>query len=162
MEFTSKEEVAVCNLASMSLPRFVKADKTFDYEKFHEVVKVVTGNLNKVIDRNYYPVPEAEYSNKKNRPIGLGVQGLADAFQMMKICFESPDAELHNKMMFETMYHAAMERSMELAIEQGPYESFPGSPLSKGKFQFDLWEVEPVTQRYDWNALREKVMKHGV
>jgi len=96
MEYTSKEEVAVCNLASLSLPRFVKADKTFDYEKFHEVVKVVTHNLNRVIDRNYYPVPEAEYSNKKNRPIGLGVQGLADAFQMMKISFESPEAEKHN------------------------------------------------------------------
>jgi len=96
MEYTSKEEVAVCNLASLSLPRFVKVDKTFDYEKFHEVVKVVTHNLNRVIDRNYYPVPEAEYSNKKNRPIGLGVQGLADAFQMMKISFESPEAEKHN------------------------------------------------------------------
>lgn len=162
MEYTSKEEVAVCNLASISLPRFVKKDKTFDYEMLHEVTKVVTHNLNRVIDRNYYPVPEAEYSNKKNRPIGIGVQGMADAFQMMKVPFESTDAELINKMIFETMYHAAVEMSHELALIDGPYTSFPGSPMSQGKFQFDLWGVKPATDRYDWETLRTAIIEKGV
>lgn len=134
MEFTNKDEVAVCNLASISLPRFVKDDKTFDYEKLHEITKVVTHNLNWVIDKNYYPVPEAEYSNKRNRPIGIGVQGLADAFQMMKITFESEEADLVNKMIFETMYHAACEMSYEIALVEGAYTTFPGSPMSQGKF----------------------------
>jgi len=162
MEFTNKDEVAVCNLASISLPRFVKADKTFDYEKLHEITKVVTHNLNRVIDKNYYPVPEAEYSNKRNRPIGIGVQGLADAFQMMKITFESEEADLVNRMIFETMYHAACEMSHEIALVDGAYTTFPGSPMSQGKFQFDLWGVTPATTRYDWNDLRTRIMENGI
>ena len=161
MEYTSKEEVAVCNLASLSLARFVE-EKKFDYDKLHEITKVLTHNLNRVIDNNYYPVPEAEYSNMKNRPIGIGVQGLADAFMKMGIPFESEEAIQANKMIFETIYHAAVERSMELAKEDGHYESFPGSPISEGKFQFDLWGVEPATDRYDWDALREQIKEHGV
>ena len=124
MEYTSKDEVAVCNLASLSLSRFVTPEKTFDYEKLHEITKQVTLNLNRVIDQNYYPVAEAEYSNKRHRPIGIGVQGLADAFQMMGICFESEDASRVNEMIFETMYHAACETSHELAVIEGPYETF--------------------------------------
>ena len=161
MEYTSKEEVAVCNLASLSLARFVE-EKKFDYDKLHEITKVLTHNLNRVIDNNYYPVPEAEYSNMKNRPIGIGVQGLADAFMKMGIPFESEEAIQANKMIFETIYHAAVERSMELAKEDGHYESFPGSPISEGKFQFDMWGVEPATDRYDWDALREQIKEHGV
>jgi len=134
MEYTDKKEVAVCNLASISLPRFVKEDKSFDYEKLHEIAKVVTYNLNRVIERNYYPIPEAKYSNFRHRPIGMGVQGLADAFQKMGIPFESEDAQDVNQKIFETMYHAACERSMEIAKVDGPYETFKGSPISEGKF----------------------------
>lgn len=162
MEYTSKDEVAVCNLASISLPRFVGKDKKFDYEKLHEISKQVCLNLNRVIDANYYPVPEAEYSNMKNRPIGIGVQGLADAYMRMGIPFESEEAELTNKMIFETIYHGACERSMEIAKTDGHYESFPGSPMSQGKFQFDLWNVKTVTDRYDWDALRTEIKEHGV
>ena len=135
VEYTSKDEVAVCNLASISLSSFANRDaKTFDYEKLHKVSKRVTRNLNKVIDRNHYPVPEAKYSNMKHRPIGIGIQGFADAMQKLGIPFEDPKAEILTQMIFETMYHAAMETSMELAKEEGPYESFKGSPLSEGKF----------------------------
>lgn len=161
MEYTSKDEVAVCNLASLSLPKYVKEDKTYDYEKLHEVTKIVTRNLNKVIDRNFYPVKEAKNSNMRHRPIGIGVQGLADAYQRMKVPFESEEAQQINKYIFETIYHAAMESSMEIAMEEGHYESFQGSPLSKGKFQFDLWEKSPASDRYDWDQLRKDVMKHG-
>ena len=162
MEYTSLDEVAVCNLASISLPRFVLADKTFDYEKLHEIAKVITFNLNCVIDKNYYPIPEAEKSNFRHRPIGMGVQGLADAFQKMGISFESEEAIKVNKMIFETMYHAACEKSMEIAKIEGPYETFKGSPISEGKFQFDLWNVKPYTERYDWDKLREEIKEHGV
>lgn len=124
MEYTSKDEVAVCNLASLSLPKYVKEDKTYDYEKLHEVTKIVTRNLNKVIDRNFYPVKEAKNSNMRHRPIGIGVQGLADAYQRMKVPFESEEAQQINKYIFETIYHAAMESSMEIAMEEGHYESF--------------------------------------
>lgn len=127
----------------------------------HKVTKRVTKNLNRVIDRNYYPIKEAENSNFRHRPIGIGVQGLADAFQKMKIEFESETAMDMNCKVFETIYHAAMETSMELAMVEGPYQTFPGSPLSQGKFQFDLWEVKPHTTRYDWDKLRADVMKHG-
>jgi len=135
LEYTSKDEVAVCNLASISLSKFTSHEtKTFDYAELHKVTKRVTKNLNRVIDRNYYPIPEAKNSNMRHRPIGIGVQGLADTFQMMGLAFES-DAALHvNELIFETIYHAAMETSMELAVEEGHYESFPGSPLSEGKF----------------------------
>jgi len=126
------------------------------------VTKRVTRNLDAVIDRNYYPVEEAKNSNMKHRPIGIGVQGMADAFQKMGYYFESDEALDLNTKIFETIYHAAMETSMEIAKEQGPYSTFKGSPLSQGKFQFDLWEKKPHTDRYDWDKLRQDVMKHGV
>lgn len=135
VEYTSPDEVAVCNLASISLSSFANRDtKTYDYTKLHSVTKRVTRNLNKVIDRNHYPVAEARNSNMKHRPIGIGVQGFADALQKLGIPYEDPKAETLTQMIFETIYHAAMETSMELAKEEGPYESFKGSPLSKGQF----------------------------
>lgn len=161
MEYTSKDEVAVCNLASIALSRFV-IDGKFDHQKLYEITKVVTRNLNKVIDVNYYPVPEARNSNMKHRPIGIGVQGLADAFLLLKLAFESEEAKKLNKEIFETIYFAAMETSMELAQEEGPYETFKGSPVSKGIFQFDMWGVTPDSNRWDWLDLKQKVKKHGV
>lgn len=135
MEYTSSEEIAVCNLASISLPRFVnRQTREFDYAKLHEITKIVARNLNAVIDRNYYPLPEAQNSNMKHRPIGIGVQGLADTFTLLRLAFEDAEADVVNKNIFETIYHAAMETSMEIAKEQGPYQTFQGSPLSKGKF----------------------------
>lgn len=135
VEYTDKDEVAVCNLASISLSKFADYDtRQFDYEKLHKVTKRVTKNLNKVIDRNYYPIKEAENSNVRHRPIGIGVQGLADAFQKMGICFESKEALDVNNKIAETIYHAAMETSMEIAMVEGPYSTFKGSPLSQGKF----------------------------
>jgi len=160
MEYTSADEVAVCNLASIALPRFV-ADGKFDFDKLYEVTYQVTKNLNKIIDHNYYPVEEARNSNIRHRPIGLGVQGLADAFILLRLPFESEMAKLLNKNIFETIYFAAMTASKDLAIAQGAYETFQGSPLSKGQFQFDLWNVAP-SERYDWNKLRAEVMEHGV
>lgn len=160
MEFTNAGEVAVCNLASLALPRYV-AENGFDFQKLYEVTKIVTRNLNKVIDGNYYPVPETQNSNFRHRPIGLGVQGLADVFLLLRMPFESEEARQLNKDIFETIYYAAMESSMELAKEQGAYESFKGSPLSEGKFQFDLWNVEP-SDRWDWADLRKDVMEFGV
>lgn len=160
LEYTSAEEVAVCNLASLALPRFVSEGK-FDHEKLYEVTYQVTKNLNAVIDGNYYPVPEAEYSNKKHRPIGIGVQGLADVFIMLRLPFESELARLLNKNIFETIYFAAMTASKDLAKEQGAYESFSGSPLSKGIFQFDMWNVQP-SDRWNWENLRAEVMQSGV
>lgn len=162
MEYTDKDQVAVCNLASISLSRFVTEEGEFDYEKLHSVTMTITRNLNRVIDANYYPVPEAEYSNFRNRPIGIGVQGLADAFQKMGIAFEDERADDVNKRIFETIYHAAITMSLQLAKEEGPYETFKGSPMSEGKFQFDLWEVKPHTDRYDWQTLREQIMEHGI
>lgn len=161
MEYTSKDEVAVCNLASIALSRFV-IDGKFDHQKLYEITKVVTRNLNKVIDVNYYPVPEARNSNMKHRPIGIGVQGLADAFLLLKLAFESEEARKLNQEIFETIYFAAMETSMEIAIEEGPYETFKGSPVSKGIFQFDMWGVTPDSGRWDWIDLKQKVKKHGV
>jgi ribonucleoside-diphosphate reductase alpha chain len=160
MEYTSADEVAVCNLASIALPRFVE-DGSFDFEKLYDITYELTRNLNKVIDGNYYPVPEAENSNMKHRPIGLGVQGLADVFILMRLPFESEMAKLLNRNIFETIYFAAMTASKDLAKIEGAYQSFPGSPLSQGRFQFDLWNVQP-SERYDWNALRKEVMEHGV
>lgn len=155
VEYTSKDEVAVCNLASISLTKFAdEKTKKFDYEFLHKVTKRVTRNLNRVIDMNYYPIEEAKNSNMRHRPIGIGVQGLADAFQKMQIAFEDEEAQQVNNMIFETIYHAAMEASMEIAKEEGAYSTFKGSPLSQGKFQFDLWEKKPFTDRYDWEKLR--------
>lgn len=162
MEYTSPDEVAVCNLASIALNKFVKEDGTYDHDKLYQVTKVATKNLNKVIDVNYYPVAEAEYSNMKHRPIGIGVQGLADAFMLMKMSFDSPEARKLNKEIFETIYYSAMETSMELAQELGPYETFKGSPVSKGIFQFDMWGVTPDSGRWDWYSLKQQVRKHGV
>lgn len=162
LEYTSKDEVAVCNLASISLSKFASYEtKTFDYEMLHKVTKRVTKNLNRVIDLNFYPVVEAKNSNMRNRPIGIGVQGFADALQKMKIPFEDPRALEVNTLIFETIYHAAMETSMELAKTEGPYSTFKGSPLSEGKFQFDLWGQKPYSDRYNWESLRQDVMKHG-
>lgn len=161
MEYTSKDEVAVCNLASIALSRFV-IDGKFDHQKLYEITKVVTRNLNKVIDVNYYPVPEAKNSNMRHRPIGIGVQGLADAFLLLKLAFESEEAKKLNQEIFETIYFAAMETSMEIAIEDGAYETFKGSPVSKGIFQFDMWGVTPDSGRWDWIELKQKVKKHGV
>jgi len=160
MEYTSKDEVAVCNLASIALPRFVINNK-FDHQKLYEVTYEATKNLNKIIDNNYYPVPEAKTSNLRHRPIGLGIQGLADAFIMLRLPFESDLAKLLNKNIFETIYFAAMTASKDLAIEQGTYETYEGSPLSKGIFQFDMWGVTPG-ERWDWAALKAEVKKHGV
>ena len=161
VEFTSPEEVAVCNLASIALPKFVDAENCiFDFDKLYIISKMVAKNLNKVIDVNYYPVKEAKTSNMRHRPIGIGVQGLADAFILMGFPFESEEARKLNVDIFETIYFGAMEASMELAKVEGPYETFAGSPLSKGKFQFDLWNVAP-TNRWDWDTLRSQVMEFG-
>ena len=162
MEYTSKDEVAVCNLASISLSKFVKEDKTFDHDKLYEITKVATRNLNKVIDVNYYPVDEARTSNMRHRPIGLGVQGLADAFVMMRLPFESEEAQRLNSEIFETIYFASMEASMELSQVDGSYQTYKGSPISKGIFQFDMWGVTPDSGRWDWYELKQKVKKHGV
>jgi len=161
MEYTSADEIAVCNLASLALPRFI-TNGIFDHQKLYDVTYQVTINLNKVIDNNYYPVEEARYSNMRHRPVGLGVQGLADAFILLRMPFESDDAKKLNKDIFETIYFAAMTASKDLAIKDGAYETFKGSPLSKGKFQFDLWNVTPDSNRWDWENLRLDVMNHGV
>merc|ERR1712174_90258 len=163
IEYTSPDEVAVCNLASIALPAFVKsAEQTYDFQRLYEVTKVATKNLNKVIDRNYYPVPEARNSNMKHRPIGLGVQGLADAFLLLRLAFESEAAKTLNEDIFETIYFAACEASCELAARDGPYETFQGSPASKGQLQFDLWGKKPKSGRWDWAGLKEKIAKHGL
>ena len=161
IEYSDKNETAVCNLASIALSMFVNIDKSFDYEKLHNVVKVVTRNLNSIIDINYYPTEKTRRSNMRHRPIGIGVQGLADAFILMDIPYHSEEAKKINKDIFETIYHGAMEESIELAKKNGKYETFDGSPLSAGKFQFDLWNVKP-SDRYDWKKLKKDVMKHGV
>jgi ribonucleoside-diphosphate reductase alpha chain len=161
IEYTSDKEVAVCNLASLALPRYV-INGVFDHDKLYEVTYQATLNLNKIIDHNYYPVAEAEYSNLRHRPIGLGVQGLADAFILLRLPFESEEAKQLNKEIFETIYFAAMTASKDLAIKDGAYETFKGSPLSKGQFQFDMWNVKPDSGRWDWENLRLDVMNHGV
>ena len=160
IEYTSPDEVAVCNLASLALPRFVINGK-FDHEKLYEVTYEATKNLNKIIDNNYYPVEEARNSNMRHRPIGLGVQGLADVFILLRLPFESDLAKMLNKNIFETIYFAAMTASKDLAKEQGTYETYAGSPVSKGIFQFDMWGVTP-TDRWDWAALKAEVKEHGV
>ncbi|MFN0082880.1 MAG: ribonucleoside-diphosphate reductase subunit alpha [Ferruginibacter sp.] len=160
IEYSDEKETAVCNLASLSLPRFVEG-VTFNFDKLVEVTKIVTRNLNKVIDGNYYPIPETKTSNTRHRPIGIGVQGLADVFMMLGLPFESEMAKLLNKNIFETIYFAAMTSSCELAQKDGAYETFKGSPLSEGKFQFDLWNVAP-SERHDWESLRKDVIEHGV
>jgi ribonucleotide reductase alpha subunit len=197
LEYSDDKETAVCNLASIGLPCFVnEKTKQFDYEKLHEVAKVITTNLNKVIDINFYPTQKTERSNMLHRPIGIGVQGLADAFILMDIPFHSEEAKIVNKLIFETIYHAALERSNEISIcikesylsrvelpdhavlyemkytnglkhslkpsHVGAYQSFEGSPASKGVLQFDMWGVEPTPDRYDWSALKQSILDNGV
>ncbi len=162
MEYTSKDEVAVCNLASIALPMFVTEEGVFDHQKLHDITKVITKNLNKVIDINYYPVEEARNSNMRHRPIGIGIQGLADTFLMLKMPFESEEARRLNEDIHETIYFAAMTASMELAAKDGAYETFKGSPVSKGIFQFDMWGVTPKSGRWDWANLKKEVKKNGV
>ena len=162
IEYTSPDEVAVCNLASIALNKFVKDDLTYDHQKLYEITKVITKNLNKVIDVNYYPVEEARNSNLRHRPIGIGVQGMADTFILMRHAFDSPEAKKLNSEIFETIYYASMEASMEIAKKEGPYETYEGSPVSKGIFQFDMWGVAPSSKRWDWTKLKREVKKHGV
>lgn len=196
MEYSDHQETAVCNLASIGLSNFINADKSFDYVKLHEVTKVVTDNLNKVIDINFYPTDKTRRSNLRHRPIGIGVQGLADTFALMNISFHSDAAKVVNKLIFETIYHAALEQSMEIARDRhiviqnskndltdtvnssvshlnkyeshmekfsysGAYSTFDGSPISKGIFQFDMWNVTP-SDRYDWDELRQSIIIHGI
>ncbi|AJH13687.1 ribonucleoside-diphosphate reductase subunit alpha [Myroides profundi] len=163
MEYTSPDEVAVCNLASISLPMFVE-DGQFNHQFLFDVTKRITRNLNRVIDRNYYPVEEAYNSNMRHRPVGLGVQGLADAFIMMRMPFTSPEAKQLNQEIFETIYFAALTASMEMAKEEGAYSTFEGSPISKGEFQYNMWGVkdEELSGRWDWASLRKEVMASGV
>ena len=164
IEYTNKDETSVCNLASIALPKYVnKETKTFDYEKLHEVTKTITKNLNRVIDRNFYPVETARRSNMKHRPIGLGVQGLADVFILCGLPFDCEESRLMNAHIFETMYHAALEASSELAEVDGSYESFEGSPTSQGILQPDMWEGETkFSGRYDWDAMRVRVKTKGL
>lgn len=160
LEYTSPDEVAVCNLASLALPRYVE-DGKFNHQRLFEVTYVATKNLNKIIDRNYYPIVEARNSNLRHRPIGLGVQGLADVFILLRMAFDSPEARQLNKDIFETIYYAALTASKDLAIELGTYETYKGSPISKGQLQFDMWGVTP-SNRWEWDVLREEIAKYGV
>jgi ribonucleoside-diphosphate reductase alpha chain len=161
IEYTAPDEVAVCNLASLALPKYVTEDGSFDHDKLFEVTYQATINLNRIIDGNYYPVEEARNSNMRHRPIGLGVQGLADAFIMMRYPFESEEARTLNSEIFETIYYAAMTASKDLAKVEGPYETFAGSPTSQGIFQFDMWNVTP-SARWEWDVLKEEVKTYGV
>ena len=160
IEYTSPDEVAVCNLGSIALPKFVEKGK-FDHDKLFEVTYQLTKNLNRVIDQNYYPIPEARRSNMRHRPIGIGVQGLADAFILMRYPFDSVEAKVLNREIFETIYYAALTASKDLAKEEGPYETYEGSPMSKGIMQPDMWSVKP-SDRWEWEALRAEVKQHGV
>jgi ribonucleoside-diphosphate reductase alpha subunit len=169
VEYTAPDEVAVCNLASISLSKMVTpateydggASGSFDFDMLKTVAEVVTKNLNKIIDRNFYPIEEARNSNMRHRPIGIGVQGLADAFQLLKIPFDSEAAKQLNRDIFETIYFGACTASCELAAVDGPYETYEGSPASQGKLQFDLWNVTP-TDRWDWDGLKAKIAQHGI
>jgi ribonucleoside-diphosphate reductase alpha chain len=166
IEYSSPTETAVCNLASLALPSYVDVKKRiFDFEKLRQVVKVATKNLNRVIDINYYPTPETRTSNMRHRPVGLGVQGLADVFALLRMPWESEKAADLNQRIFEHIYYAAVEASSEIAIEEGPYSTYEGSPMSQGIFQYDMWSVTPLTEvdgTLDWTQLKEKVKKNGV
>lgn len=164
IEYSSPEETAVCNLASIALPTFIEGtgpDKVYNFQRLHDVSKVVCKNLNRIIDINYYPVPSARRSNMRNRPIGIGVQGLADAFMIMGYPFDSQEARRLNVQIFETIYHAALERSCELAEQYGTYETYEGSPASQGILQYDMWNRTP-SDLWDWTALKVKIAKHGL
>ena len=163
IEYTAPDEVAVCNLASIALPKYVDVENMkFDHQKLFDVTYRVAYNLNRVIDVNYYPVEEARNSNMRHRPIGIGVQGLADTFAMLKHNFDSDEAKQLNKDIFETIYFAALTCSADLSIRDGPYESYPGSPASKGILQFDMWGVTPNSGNWDWDALKQKVVDTGI
>jgi ribonucleoside-diphosphate reductase alpha chain len=163
IQYSDENETAVCNLASIALPSFVNSDtKEFDYDKLHSVTKVVTNNLNKVIDINFYPTEKTKTSNLRHRPIGIGVQGLADTFILMDIAFHSEEAKEVNTLIFETIYHAALEKSNELSFDQGPYSSFDNSPASKGVLQFDMWNVKPNENKYDWSKLKSSIIRGGL
>jgi ribonucleoside-diphosphate reductase alpha subunit len=163
IEYTAPDEVAVCNLASVALPRFVDTKTlTFDHQRLREVTKVATRNLNNIIDCNYYPVEEARRSNMRHRPIGVGIQGLADAFILLRLPFTSPEAQKLNEEIFETMYFAACEASCELAEKLGPYETFVGSPASKGLLQFDLWDQKPTSGRWNWTEMKIRIQRFGL
>ncbi|KAI0015789.1 ribonucleoside-diphosphate reductase large chain [Xylariomycetidae sp. FL0641] len=162
IEYSAPDEVAVCNLASLALPSYVDYhNDCYDFQKLHDVTQVVVRNLNKIIDVNHYPVPEARNSNMRHRPIGLGVQGLADAFLALRMPFESPEARQLNKQIFETIYHAALTASMEIAKVEGPYSTYEGSPVSQGTLQYDMWDVTP-SDLWDWASLKEQIKEHGV
>jgi ribonucleoside-diphosphate reductase subunit M1 len=160
IEYSSPEETAVCNLASIALPTFI-TNGVYDFQKLHDVAKVVAYNLNRIIDVNYYPIPEARRSNMRHRPIGIGVQGLADAFMALRMSFDSPEAKKLNIQIFETIYHAACEASSEMAERDGPYETWEGSPAQQGKLQYDLWGVKP-TDLWDWDSLKERIARTGL
>jgi ribonucleoside-diphosphate reductase alpha chain len=164
MEYSDGNETAVCNLASIALPSFIVTDQsiTFDFDKLHEVTKIVTENLNRIIDINFYPTEKTKLSNFRHRPIGIGVQGLADVFLMLGYSFSSEEAKKINRDIFETIYHAALEKSCELAEKDGVYETFAGSPASQGILQFDMWKVDPGSSRYDWNILKQKIVEKGL
>jgi len=164
-QYSDDKESAVCNLASIALPTFLDystTPPTFHYDKLHEVTKVITENLNRIIDRNYYPTEKTRRSNMRHRPIGIGIQGLADTFILMDIAFTSDAAKQVNRQIFETIYHGALERSCELALSEGPYETFVGSPASQGILQFDMWGHDPGNARYDWPAMKARVQQHGL
>ncbi|MCY4577051.1 MAG: ribonucleoside-diphosphate reductase subunit alpha [Candidatus Kaiserbacteria bacterium] len=162
VQYSDEKETAMCNLASICVNKFVRDDGSYDFERLHHIAKVVCRNLNKVIDRNYYVVPESSYSNLRHRPIGIGVQGLADAFALLRYSFDEPRARELNKNIFETIYHGAVEASIELAKRDGAYETFKGSPASEGKFQFDLWGVIPDSGLWDWEVTRQDMLAHGL
>jgi len=161
VQYSSKDEVAVCNLSSIALPKFVTKDGMFDFDKLVEVTRLITRSLNRIIDLNFYPVEEARRSNMKNRPIGIGVQGLADVFFKMGLPYTSEKAKELNRDIFETIYYAACFESCEIAKKDGPYESYPGSPISQGLFSFDLWETKP-SKRWNWENLRIEIKTHGI
>ena len=168
MEYTAPDEVAVCNLASIAIPMFIsetpEGEKFFDHKKLYKVTKKITKNLNTVIDQNYYPIPEAENSNMRHRPVGIGIQGLADAFILLRMPFTSEEAKKLNKDIFETIYFAALTSSMEIAKVDGPYSTYKGSPISQGEFQFNMWNIheDELSGNWDWNNLRESILEHGV
>jgi ribonucleoside-diphosphate reductase alpha subunit len=162
VQYSDDKETAVCNLASIALNKFVKEDKSFDFQLLHSVAKVVTYNLNQVIDVNFYPTEKTRTSNLRHRPIGIGIQGLADTFMMMDLAFNSSESKQINTNIFETIYHAALEMSVELSKVYGPYDSFKGSPASKGVLQFDMWNVDPGNSRYNWTEMKASVIKYGI
>jgi ribonucleotide reductase alpha subunit len=165
IEYSDDKETAVCNLASIALPAFVDITQTppvFNYEKLHEVAQTVTYNLNRIIDVNYYPTEKTRLSNMRHRPIGIGVQGLADVFMMMGHPFISDEAKRINRLVFETIYHAALTESCNMAKVEGPYSTFQGSPASLGELQYDMWKVVPTKGRYDWTTLKAEIQAHGL